>query len=54
MLHEEFMKPLTLSSKALARELKVSPSRINDIVREHGAITTDTALRLARYFNTTH
>ena len=41
-----------LSANALAKELKVTPARINDIVRERRGITADTALRLARYFGT--
>ena len=52
ILLEDYMKPLGLSSNALARALGVTPSRINDIVRERRGITGDTALRLARYFGT--
>ena len=51
MLREEFMKPLGLSSNALAMELRVPVTRISEIVRERRGITADTALRLARYFN---
>ena len=51
MLREEFMKPLGLSSNALAMELRVPVTRITEIVRERRGITADTALRLARYFN---
>lgn len=51
-LREDFMKPLGLSSNALAHALAVTPARINDIVRERRGITADTALRLARYFGT--
>lgn len=50
VLHEEFMRPLALSSNALARALRVPPARINDIVRGRRGITADTALRLSRYF----
>ncbi|MDN5938710.1 MAG: HigA family addiction module antitoxin [Salinisphaera sp.] len=53
-LREEFMVPLGLSSNALARALKVTPTRVNEIVRERRGISADTALRLARFFNTTH
>ena len=42
------MIPLGLSSNALARALNVTPSRINEIVRERRGISADTALRLAR------
>lgn len=53
-LREEFMIPLGLSSNALGRALSITPTRINDIVRERRGISADTALRLARYFNTSH
>lgn len=53
-LREEFMVPLGLSSNALARALGVTPTRINEIVRERRGISADTALRLARFFNTSH
>lgn len=33
--------------------LRVPAPRINDVVREKRAITVDTAMRLARYFDTT-
>jgi len=52
ILREEFLVPLGLSASALALELKVPAPRINDIVRERRAVTPDTALRLARYFET--
>ncbi|MDZ4076953.1 MULTISPECIES: HigA family addiction module antitoxin [Hydrocarboniphaga] len=51
-LSEEFMLPLGLSSNALARAIGVTPARVNEIVRRRRGITADTALRLARYFNT--
>ncbi|MEW6266818.1 MAG: HigA family addiction module antitoxin [Thermodesulfobacteriota bacterium] len=50
ILLEEFMKPLSISQNQLGRELKVSPRRINEIVHGKREITTDTALRLAKYF----
>ena len=53
ILREEFMKPMNLSVYALANAIKVPRSRANDIVRGRRAITTDTALRLGRYFGTT-
>ncbi|MBS3960127.1 MAG: HigA family addiction module antidote protein [Xanthomonadaceae bacterium] len=54
VLREEFMLPLGLSSNALARAIGVTPSRVNDIVRERRGISADTALRLARLFGTSH
>ena len=52
ILLEEFLKPLDISQNRLARELKVPPARVNDIVHARRAITADTALRLGRYFRT--
>ncbi|HMD97640.1 MAG TPA: HigA family addiction module antitoxin [Terriglobia bacterium] len=53
ILREEFMKPLGLSMNKLALDLRVPVTRIAEIVHERRAITTDTALRLGRYFKTT-
>lgn len=52
ILREEFLKPLGLSMNALALDLHVPVTRIAEIVAERRAISPDTALRLARYFNT--
>ena len=43
---------LGLSINKLALDLHVPATRIGEIVHEHRRITADTALRLARYFNT--
>ena len=51
-LREDFMKPLGLSSNALAHALHVTPTRINEILRERRGISADTALRLGRFFGT--
>ena len=55
VLREEFMRPLGLSGNALALALRVPATRIGAIIREREprAVTADTALRLARYFETT-
>lgn len=50
VLYEEFIRPLGLSQNQLARELKVPPRRINEIVLGKRGISADTALRLARHF----
>jgi addiction module HigA family antidote len=51
ILREEFIVPLGLSMNRVAIDLRVSVTRIADIVNEKRAITADTALRFARYFN---
>lgn len=53
ILREEFLVPLQMTPHALSLALQIPATRINDIVRERRAITTDTALRLARYFGNT-
>jgi len=53
IIREEYLIPLQMTGQALAMALHVPASRINDIVRDQRAITPDTALRLARYFNAT-
>ena len=52
ILREEFLTPLGISPSRLANEVSVPPRRINEIVRGLRSISTDTALRLARYFGT--
>ena len=52
ILRAEFMEPLRLSMNRLALDLRVPVTRIAEIVHERRAVTPDTALRLARYFNT--
>lgn len=42
-----------MSVNALAIALCVPAPRINDVVRQKRAVSIDTALRLARYFDTT-
>ena len=41
---------MELSQNQLARDLGVSPRRVNEIVLGKRSITADTALRLAHYF----
>lgn len=53
ILREDYLEPLQMSANALAKALHVPTPRINEVVREKRGITADTALRLARYFNTT-
>ena len=52
ILREDYLLPLGLSMNRLALDLRVPVTRIAEIVRERRGITPDTALRLARYFNT--
>ncbi|MBI4584850.1 MAG: HigA family addiction module antidote protein [Planctomycetes bacterium] len=52
ILKEEVLVPLRLSANAMAMELRVPATRINEILHGRRAITADTALRLARYLGT--
>lgn len=53
ILREEYMAPIGLSAGALARRLHVPRTRIERIVKQTHPVTADTALRLARFFDTT-
>jgi antitoxin HigA-1 len=53
ILREQFMADFGISINRLARDLRVPPTRIGEVVNERRAITPDTALRLGRYFGTT-
>lgn len=53
ILRRDFLSPQGLSCNALAMALHVPPPRISELVRGRRGITADTALRLARYLNTT-
>lgn len=50
ILLEEFLKPMEISQYRLAKDINVSPRRINEIVHGKRSISADTALRLSRYF----
>ena len=53
ILLEDFMKPMKLSMNKLALGLRVPTTRIAEIAHARRGVTPNTALRLARYFNTT-
>lgn len=53
IIKKEYLEPLGMSVSALAVALRVPAPRINDVVRQKRGVSIDTALRLARYFNTT-
>lgn len=53
ILREEFMAPLGLSANQLAGRLGVPTNRVTLILAGKRALTADTALRLARCFDTT-
>ena len=49
---EEFLKPLGLSQVEAARRMDIPLNRLNEVIRGKRGFTADTALRLARVFDT--
>ena len=50
ILLEEFLKPMKITQYRLAKEIGVSQRRIGEIISGKRSITTDTGLRLSRFF----
>jgi antitoxin HigA-1 len=50
-LDSRFLKPLSISQTQLASALGISRRRVNELIRGRRAITPDTALRLAMFFD---
>lgn len=50
ILLTEFLEPMGVSQYRLAKDIGVTPRRINEIVHGRRAITADTAVRLGRFF----
>ena len=53
VLKELYLDPLDMGAIAFARRLDVPRTRIERLVKGETSVTPDTALRLARAFNTT-
>lgn len=53
ILRDEYLAPLGMSAGALAKRLRVPRTRIERVTKGIHPITSDTALRLAKFFNTT-
>jgi len=52
ILREEYLLPLKMSAGALAKKLNVPRTRVERLVTGQTPVTTDTALRLAKFFRT--
>ena len=52
MLREDFLVPMGITQRELAKGIRVPYQRINEIVNGKRGVTPSTALRLARYFGT--
>lgn len=49
---EEFLIPMEISAYRLAKETFLPQTRISEIIKGNRRITTDTAIRFAKYFGT--
>src|SRR5579862_9265633 len=52
-LREDFLPDAGLSQSEVARRLRMSFRRLNEIINERSAVTPDTALRLTKVFSQT-
>ncbi len=53
VLREEFLTPLGVTPYRLCQDTGLPQSRLSDIINGKRGVSADTALRLARYLNTT-
>ena len=53
MLLVEFLEPMHLTQRDVAEGIGVPYQRINELVNGRRGVTPSTALRLAKFFNTT-
>jgi addiction module HigA family antidote len=50
ILQEEFLIPLEITAYRLAKETKISATRISEIIKGKRRITADSALRFSKFF----
>ena len=50
ILMTEFLEPMGITQYRLAKDIGVTPRRINEIVHGRRSISADTALRLSHFF----
>ncbi len=50
VLLEEFLRPMNITQNQLAKDINVPANRISQVVHGKREITSDTALRLGKYF----
>ena len=50
ILEQEFLVPMGISAYRLAKDIKISVTRVSEILSGKRRITVDTALRLSKYF----
>lgn len=52
VLWEEYLKPRGITQTRFARDINISFARANEVLNGKRGITSDTALRVARYLGT--
>jgi len=52
VLREEYLAPLGMSARGLAKAIGVPANRVTEIMRRERDVSADTAIRLGRYFRT--
>ncbi|EQA36413.1 addiction module antidote protein HigA [Leptospira inadai serovar Lyme str. 10] len=50
ILYEEFLLPMNITAYRLAKETKLNPTRISEIIHGKRGISADTALRFSKFF----
>jgi len=50
MLLEEFLHPMNITQRELAKAIRVPYQRVNEIINQRRGISPGTALRLSRFF----
>jgi antitoxin HigA-1 len=53
ILKEEFLNEFHITAYKLAKDTKIPPTRISQIIKGKRSISADTALRFSKYFGTT-
>ena len=49
----EFLEPLEMSARELAKHIGVPPIHIERLIKQKSPVTVDTALRFSRFFGST-
>lgn len=52
ILLEEFLVPFEITAYKLAKDIGIPQTRVSEILKGNRRITSDTALRLSKYFGT--
>jgi antitoxin HigA-1 len=52
VLNEDYLQPMGITQQELSERLGITRVRLNEVLLGKRSITIDTALRLARFFNT--